>query len=142
MPTLRCPSVTLWSGVLALALGGAAGVASADDNRSEAASSKTWKLLESEKSWILAYTVSSSPGPVDQWNRMSGSFVTEGSRLLFNGEHPQHGPVTHEVTVTDKGYNWVSAIDGQIVMLYDPADAEHPFKGKGSGYTYMLIRRH
>ena len=123
MPYSRNTSVAVSAGILVLALGGAAGVALADDNAGAAASSKTWKLLESEKSWFLAYTASSSPGPVDQWERMPTSFVIEGSKLIFNGEHPMHGPVTYEVTITDKGYNWVSAFTGQIVMLYDPPRA-------------------
>jgi hypothetical protein len=126
-------------GAMALAFGLAVPAVADDESVRAAAASETWKLLVGRESWFLASTTSPPPGPVDQWNLMPVSFGVDHSKLVFRGEHPAHGPVMYEVTITDDGFSWVSAFTGLTVMTRDPQDPEHPFKGSAGGYTYMLV---
>src|ERR1035437_7972005 len=133
MSYFRRLSIAFAISLVAFVLVGPASAAAADD--------KTWGLLSSEKSWLMAYTASSRVDAFERWEIMPVVYVSEGSKLFQKGDNPTHGPTVLDVEITDGGFTFVSPFVGRVAMIYDRADAKHPFKGVGGGYTFWLTYR-
>ena len=127
--------------LMALMLVGPTSAATAEEKTHESAEGKTWVLLSSEKSWLMAYTASSPLDAFERWEIMPVVYVSEGSKLFQKGDNPTHGPTVLDVEITDGGFTFVSPFVGRVAMIYDRADAKHPFKGVGGGYTFWLTYR-
>jgi hypothetical protein len=111
----------------------------ADEQRPDASAIKL--MLTSKGPWSLAATSSSPLDPLDRWDYSAVTFYSGDAKLLMRIEYRYLGPQTPEATINEKGFRFTSAHSGDVDMVFDPKDEEHPFKGSKSMFTYWLTRR-
>ncbi|MGJ7495254.1 hypothetical protein ACSFA8_09285 [Variovorax sp. RT4R15] len=114
---------------------------SAADEPLTPGATKIRDLLTSSPAWSLATTVSMPLPPLESWNFYPSTFSAVGAKLRLQYVSPDAGTVESDVALGDAGFMFTSAINGDISMVFDPADTERPFKGQQNGWTYWLVQK-
>ncbi len=116
--------------------------AGAEDSTLVPGTNAVREVLTGKNTWVLAFTTSAVLEPLNRWPPAPTTVLAEGAKLRLRIKNPFLGIIESDVTLTENGFTFTSPVNGQIVMLLDPTDSEHPFKGqRKNGYTYWLIRQ-
>ena len=89
--------------------------------------------------WDIRYTYSKSPSELEQWFRVPAVFQPGCDKLLLRMHSYAVGPFDSEVRINDNGFVFKTYMQGEVEMMFDALDSEHPFKGEKNGYTFWFI---
>ncbi len=98
-------------------------------------------VLAGHSAWMLLFTDDMPLPRLGRWSRAPATIQVQGANLSMTIDNPKLGVVAPAITATDSGITFTSSIKGQVALVFDPGDSEHPFKGQRNGTTYWLIRQ-
>ena len=89
--------------------------------------------------WDIRYTYSKSPSELNEWMRVPSVFQPGCDKLMLRMHSYGVGPFESEVRINDNGFVFKTYKQGDVEMMFDALDSEHPFKGEKNGYTFWFI---